>query len=436
MSRESSLRVSLIEGIWACIMFGLTGNYITPFALFIGATNFQIGLLNSIPQLFSSFIQLIADEITKLIKSRVKTISYFVFLHGISWIIISLIFIVPKPLQVGLFILLITLNSVFNALPSPAWSSLMSDTVEKTKYGEYFSWRNKIMGLVALISSFLAGFFLFIMPNKYIAFIILFFVSGICRIISAIYLAKMDDIPIEKSEKKDFSYYQFIKRLPESNFVKFVLYVALIDLTANIAGPFFSVYMLKDLSFSYSTYTIINSAGALSGILTLPFWGKFADKYGNARVIKVTGLIITILPVLWIFSKNPLYIIFVNILGGYIWAGYGLATGNYIFDAVSSEIRTRCVGYFNFTVGIFIFLGALTGGFLAKHLPGIVLDSSLLTLFLVSGILRFITNIFMLNSFKEVRQVEKIEDREMIYTLSGLKPLLTSLEDVIYKKKG
>ncbi|MFN3967209.1 MAG: MFS transporter [Endomicrobiia bacterium] len=148
MTKESSLRVSFLDGIFASIMMGFTVNYVTPFAILIGANNFLIGLLNSIPQLFGSIVQLKSADIVKKIKSRVKSITWSVFLQASTYFIICLIFLISDKNLPEIFILLITINNIFGSISTPAWVSLMSDTVDKNKYGEYFSWRGKILGFV------------------------------------------------------------------------------------------------------------------------------------------------------------------------------------------------------------------------------------------------------------------------------------------------
>ncbi|OGS45466.1 MAG: hypothetical protein A2539_05015 [Elusimicrobia bacterium RIFOXYD2_FULL_34_15] len=435
MSKESSLDASFKDGIFASLMLGFSTNYITPFAMLLGANNFYVGLLNSIPQIFGSAIQLKSTEIVNTIKSRVKAITLTVFLQASTLIMACLIFLLPKELHVGIFIFLIVLNAVFGSMAAPAWLSLISDTADKNKYGEYFAWRGKVFGFIVLISNFVAGFLLFIIPNKIIGFVILFLLAGVCRIISGIFLGKMDDIPVEKSGKADFSYFQFIKRISESNFTKFVLFVSLMNFATYLSAPFFAVYMLNDLKFKYSTYTIIKSASALSALISLPFWGRLADKYGNVKVIKSSALLLPLVPILWIFSKNPVYLIIVDSFGGYAWAGFNLAVVNFIFDSSSCEVRTRCASYFNFTNGTCIFLGAIIGGYLATHMPALIFSSILLTLFFVSGAARFLVNIFMLGKFHEVRNAEAIGDLKIFNMILGIAPVL-NLGEEIYNRKN
>ncbi|MCS7151693.1 MAG: MFS transporter [Endomicrobia bacterium] len=432
INRTKSLYFSFLDGIFASIMMGFTLNYVIPFALVLGANNVQIGILNALPQLFGSIIHLKAADIVEYTKSRLKVITLFVFLQSVSYLLILSLLFITSQQHILWFIALTTLSSIFSSIVGSVWLSLMSDTVEKDKYGEYFAWRGKVLGIINLFASFLAGFFLGIIENKFYGFIILFFLAGIARIISGYFISKMEDIPVAVTPDEKFSYVEFIRRFKESNFVKYVLFVSLFSFAVSIATPFFNVYMLKELGMSYYEYTVVTLSAAVSGLFLLPFWGRAADKIGNAKVVKVTGLLICFLPILWIFSKNLIYLILINIFGGYVWAGFNLAVVNFIFDAASQKVRTRCVSYFNFTNGMFIFLGTLLSGWLATHIPSLINSSKLLTLFFISGISRLIIVLYFRSKFYEVRNVEHIDSKEFLFTVLGVKPVMDFSKSVLY----
>ncbi len=432
--RERSLKFSLLDGIFASINAGFTQSYITPFALLLKATNFQIGILNSLPQFISSFFQIPSADIVERLKSRVKIIANSVYFQGLFWLLISLLaFLNNSQFAFLVFLILLISHNSFSAFATPIWQSLMSDTVEKDKYGRYFAYRGKVLGFITLIANFAAGFILFLLSqNKILGFFIIFLIAGISRIISGYFISLMTDFPIKIVPEKRFSYYSFIKRLPESNFVKFTLYVSLMNFATYIAAPFFAVYMLKDLKFSYATYTLVNTASTLASLLSLSFWGSYADRYGNARILKVSGILIPLIPLLWLVSKNPIYIILINGFAGYAWAGFNLCALNFIFDAASPEVRTRCLGYFNFTNSIALFLGGILGGYLANKLPIIFPHSRLLTLILLSGILRILVNIILIDKFKEVRKTEEIKEKELLAIVLGIRPLINLSEDIFF----
>jgi MFS family permease len=433
MSRESSLRAQMVEGIFASVMFGFTVNYFTPFGLLLGAGSFAIGLVNAVPQLCNALGHLVSAGLVRLMHSRVKVVSPTVLFQGATLFVMSVLFLMPVSVRVPVFVFLVGGHALFGAFGGPAWASLMSDTVDKREYGRFFARRGLVFGVVNFAANAIAGILLYVVPEKMYGFVGLLFLAGVCRVISGIYLGRMDDIPIAYSpEKHDFSYWQFIRRLRESNFVRFVLFVSLFNAGAFLAAPFFAVYMLNELHLSYAVYTAVTSATALTSLLTLPLWGHLADRHGNAVIIKATACLIPALPVLWLVSPNPVYLVALNLFGGYLWAGFNLAAGNYIFDAASPEVRTRCVGYFNFTNGMLVFGGALAGGFLAEHLPGLAGFSTLQTLFLVSGAVRLAVVLLLVRSFGEVRPVERIASRDFLSLVMGFAPL-ASLGSSIYE---
>ncbi len=433
--REESLKNSFLDGLFASLNLGFTQNYLIPFALFLGANSFQVGILSALPQLFGSLFQITSPDIIERTRRRVEFISTTVFIQALLWLLIAFLPILPIE-RIALYIILLTLNTSFGSAAIPVWQSLMSDTVEKERYGEYFAWRGRILGFITLLASFLAGFLLFLFSaNKALGFFTIFFISALARAVSGYFVNRMFDIPLKVIPERRFSYFSFIKRLPESNFVKFTLFVSGMNFATFIAAPFFSVYMLRDLNFAYSTYTIITTSSTLASLLTLPLWGSYADRFGNARILKAASLLIPLIPFLWLVSPNPIYLIALNAFAGYAWSGFNLCAINFIFDATSPEVRTRCLGYFNFTNGVALFLGGTIGGYLASHLPSFFGRSHLLTLFLLSGLLRVLVDLIFIKRFKEVRKALPIERKELLSIILGIKPLVSLSEDIFFWKK-
>jgi MFS family permease len=419
---RSSLKYSFLDGIFYSIMFGFGDAYINPFAIELNATSQQIGLLSSIPGLASSVSQYYAAEVTKKF-GRKKTILLFVFLHAIMWLPILLIPWIFKSNRMFWLILFFTLYSIFGTIATPAWASIMSQYIPRLKRGKYFGFRTRWTGSVSLVSTFIAGIFLYLnKKNLILTFTILFFVAMVCRFFSWYYLSKMYEPKVLEHKEQEFCFRDFISRAKESNFVKFVIYVSLTSFAVYLGSPFFNMYILRELKFSYLHFVIITVTVNLFTLLTLTTWGKHADKVGNLSVIKLCGFIISFLPILWIFSASKIYLILVNALAGFAWAGFNLSVSNFIFDAVTPPKRVRCISYFSLLNGLGICLGALIGGFLIPFLPKIK-GSQLLTIFLVSGILRFFVWTYFIRTIKEVRPVIKTRSKDLFFSVIGIKPI-------------
>lgn len=422
---NESLRFSLLDGIFASGMVGFTQDYFTPFLLLLGATVRHVGILGALPNLASALLQVKSADLTERLGSRKKTITTFVFLQAVM-----LLPMVAIALRSGctpaVFIAMVTLFTAFGAFALPPWGSLMSDLVSEEKRGEYFGWRNKVLGFLIVLFSFIAGVTLHYMKprNVFNGFALIFAFAFLSRLLSWYFLRKMHEPYLEHKKENSFTLLMFLGRIKESNFAKFVLFVAMLNFSVNLAAPFFAVFMLRDLRFNYLTYTAITATATLMVYLMMGRWGRHADRVGNLRILRFTAPAIGTLPLFWIVNQQPLFLIFIQIISGFVWAGFNLCASNFIYDATSPEKRTRCISYFSVINGVAICCGALLGGFLIEHLPPLF-GNKILAIFLISSILRFIVVFVMSPKIKEVREVESIHSRRLFLSMVGLQPLWT-----------
>lgn len=400
---EKSLDLSIKDGVAFAATTGFGDNYINPFAVALGASNFQIGLLSSIPQLLPALMQLKVADMTERLGSRKKIIVRSVFLHAFMLLPIALVPYVSKSIQIGMLIGLCTLYMLFASLAGPAWGSLMADLVPLRKRGVFFSKRSRLIGLVTLSTTFLAGYTLHLFKTQsLIGFTIIFFLAMISRYISCYFLSRMYEPPLEVKREHYFSFGAFVRRLNVGNFGKYVIFQSTFNFAVFIASPFFTVFMLRDLGFSYLTHTIVVITVPLATILSMSYWGRYSDALGNRRVMRICSIIISVLPALWLVSHEVYFLIGIQVLAGFFWGGFNLCSSNFIYESAIPEKRTRCISYFNTINGLAICLGNLLGGFLATHIPP-VLGYRLLTLFAISSCLRIILSTTLLSRVKEIR---------------------------------
>ena len=114
------------------------------------ASNAQISLLTSIPQLVLASFQVHAAKITDKLKQRKKIVLVSVFLNAIILFLISFLPYITK--SITLLIVLYSVYWLFNSFTVPAWSSWMGDLVESSKRGQFFGRRNRVTGFFSLMA--------------------------------------------------------------------------------------------------------------------------------------------------------------------------------------------------------------------------------------------------------------------------------------------
>ena len=422
---RKSLDASWKEGVPGNIMISITDYYLIPYALFLGAPNTAIGMLVAWPSLLASILQLASTHMVNREGSRLLFLIKMTRFQGLLLIAASMLCFWKGPLSVISLIFIIIIFRILGNWIGAAWGSLMSDYLEPHERGRYMGSRQFVLGVTGFIALILSSQFLDLSKNHFEAwgFGILFFLTGIARLISSRLFRKMEDLPYEEKLESRFTFWMFIRRFKKSNFVKFVVFVAGIGFAANLGAPYFNVYMLNDLGFNYFQFMSVHLATVIAVFWSAPFWGRLADRVGNVRVLKITGLFVPFVPILWIFSTNWYYLIAVEFYAGIVWSGFNLCASNFIFDSVQPEKRVRCLSYFNLINGVAVFLGATLGGILSEMLPALN-GYKAMSLFLISGLLRLALYLLPFHRFKEVRtSVEKVSSRELFFSVLGIKSL-------------
>ena len=319
---RKSLRYSVYDGAVFAVMDGVTASFITPFAVALNASVHMIAALTYIPQLFGAFFQLFAARLVEIVKDRKRILVISSVIHAFLWLPLLLI-PYATPNQKYLLIVYVALQTIIAQIMNPISNSLLGDVVPKYERGRFFGLRNKVIGAASFIAALFAGLTLnyFSPRNPFIGFTILFSIAFLARLLTAFFKNKLYNPEPDLEHEEKFSLIDFVKRMDKTNYGHFVIYLALFKFAVNIASPFFAVYMLRDLQFTYLQFTIIIASEMAASFITMGLWGGIIDKRGTKLALYISGILTPIIPFLWLFSS----ILFaVSDLGEKYFSGIGL----------------------------------------------------------------------------------------------------------------
>lgn len=430
-ARRRTLSLSVVEGGAWSVMAGFGDAFISPYLIFLKGGNRAIALLSTMPVLLGAVSQMIGASLTDRLGRRRDVIVPLVALQALAFIPLFLVpLAIPQYAILGV-ILFGGLSVACGNAAGPAWTSLMGDVVPEAGRGDYFGRRGRIIILLVFLATMSAGGVLAVMQHcghVMIGFGILFTIACSARLLSAYLLARHYDPPYRPTREQYFSLWDFLKRMPRSNFAKFALFFALMNGAANVAGPFFNVYMLRDLRWSYVQFTLSTAFFLVTQFALVRWWGRVGDRYGNRVVIVTTSLLLPGAALLWTLSTKYLFLLFVQIIAGAAWSGFSIGAQNFMYDAVSPGKRARISAYTTVLNGFFTLLGGtLLGAWLANHLSTtyrlgaltLRFPSPLPGVFIVSALLRALVAAIFLPMFREVRPTERIHPVALLLRLSG-----------------
>lgn len=434
-------RYGLRDGLCQAVTQGAGEQYLSAFALLLQATPFQLSILSALPQLIGTWAQLLSVKVLGWFPDRKTLILRGTIGQAAVWLPMVLFpWLFP---QWGPWLIIAGAAGYFacNHFTAPAWNGFITDLLDPNQRGAYFARRARTMAVISLLTLCSAGSLLSLWQRYELpqaGFLMLFLVAGGARLVSARHLRRVQDLHHQIQVQDQDGFRRFLRERATNDFRKFLLFSGLMHVAVLIAGPFFVVYMLRDLHLSYWEYGGWLAAGILGQFLTLNRWGQFGDRFGNKALLTATSFIVPFLPMGYLLSTNWTLLITLNFLGGVTWAGLSLGLQNYVFDTVRPEDRAKAVALSNTVNALGWSLGALVGSWLISILPSnlhvgaLTIDpvSNLPFVFFLSGCLRLLVSASLLGTFHEARTVEQVPRYRLMLEL----PLLRSIAQFDVRK--
>jgi MFS family permease len=416
---DRSLRYSVRDGVAWSLMFGAGESYLQAFAVFLKATTAQITLLTALPSLLGSIAQLASAWVAGYAIRRKTLIFAGVLLQSLAWLPIIALAFIPVGSSVALLLVAVVLYYIGGQFAAPPWSSLIGDLVPERRRGRFFGRRTQLMSIMTFASLSAAGLALEFCEQHSLAhygFAGIFAVALAARLYSLAQLMGMHEPLTRLAPLALPPLGGLLERMRGSDFIRFALFVGFMNLAVSIASPFFTLYMLRDLRFSYLEFTAVSAFYVLMQFVALNLWGRLADAFGNLRVVQITSVVFPMLPVLWVAFPSFWAILVFQFIGGIAWAGFSLAAGNFLYDIVPPEKRAAYSAVHQTLSNTAIFGGALIGGLLATAAPhelrlgehAVVFASGLWLALCVSSIARAAVIAVFLPGLRETRLVRPI----------------------------
>lgn len=398
-----TLSLSQKEAVASATMTATGDNFFNAFAIYLNATAVQMGWLMAIPQLFGALFQVLSAWLGNYLPRK----PLVVVTAGLQALVVaglSLLALSRTDNAVMWLIFLAVLYFACINFIQPQWRAWMGSVVPQRRRGAFFASRTRLT-MVSSLVIFLSGGALLSLSERFgvvwLGFALLFATAAIGRGVSSRLLAQMHDPDPRPhpSRRKGFwqSLLQLKASLSDKTFRDYSFFVAGMQGVVAISAPFFAVYMLRDLHFTYLEYSFNAIASIVTQFLMLRFWGRFSDRFGNRLVMQFSSVLIPLMPLMWLFSANYYYLLAVQVMSGFVWSGFSLSTANYLYDIRphKSDFAVYAAMQSSLSASA-VFLGAVLGGLIASAAPHVVnfvpwlsnIGSPLFLVFFASFLLR------------------------------------------------
>jgi MFS family permease len=371
--RLRGLRYFWLDGLFTAVSDSFYLGYITLFALAYGASNGQIGIVTASANLLGA-ISLFPGA--RLVEQFGRRKSVVVWTAGgvgrAALLLLALLPVLVNRPEVAIFaiILLNGLRSMMTNLGNPAWTAIAADLVPGAMRGRYFGSRNLAIGLAGLAVAPLAGLIIRELNGRqgndlfgYQFVFLLSFAFGLLATLSYQRIPEPATTPSQLQKYQAGDLGQALRNSP--GFLGLVVSAFIWNLSLQIAGPFFNVYLVNNLQASTAMVGLVNGMSSFASLLGQLLFGRLLDSRGAFWLQRFTGLTIPLLPLAWVFVREAWQVNLINFFGGALWAGYNLSNFNLLLEMTPEEQRPRAVALYQTAVFSSAVLGPLLGGYLA-----------------------------------------------------------------------
>ncbi len=374
-----NIRLCYGDGIFFSVMTALTTPYVVVYALYLGASDWAVGLLTSLPGIVLLISQGIAVRLSETLPLMIVTLRT-AFIQRIFYFGYAALTFLPLSwgsLRAWIFVAGLSLASAPGAIAGVAWTTMIGDAFPAEQRGQIFGRRNMFMTVTIMTLTPLAGFW--IERGPFWRFSASYVMAGIFLLGSLVWMSRMDIpsakvkhlpekiSPGERHKRFDINakvqnFLGIIDKLWNAkSFRYFALAVFVYQIGGQMLGAIQTLYLVRNINTPVHWLGWYAMLGNLASILMYPFWGKWTDMQGSQAVLRYSTIGAILYPLGFMTWREPWGIAILAFWFGGMAAGLTLATFTRLYEVAPQEHRALFIAANAMVTSLAQFVGPLIG---------------------------------------------------------------------------
>lgn len=301
--------------IFASIGDGLaSGGFLAAFALLLGASNFQIGVMTAIPFIVQplQILAVVLVERTRMRKFFAVTAYFLAYTIWVPIACIPFFLEIPNTGAVTTMLVFIGLRGMANAFVNTSWNGWLRDIIPQDIMGNFFAKRLQLATIASVVAAIGGAIYIdwwrrsgpaeeiFGYSWAMLAGSVLFGFTAV------VFMARMPEPAMAVSEGPARSILKSLRMpLLDKNFRQLIEFTFLWNFVAHLAVPFFTVYMLVKLEMSLTWVVVMGVLSQITNVFFLKVWGPFVDQFGSKVVLTLCSSLYFLVILGWTFTTQP-----------------------------------------------------------------------------------------------------------------------------------
>jgi MFS family permease len=367
----------ILEIFWASIL-GSVAAFNSAYAIRLGAENFQVSLLSSIPALMAMIVSYPAGHFLQSRARRMPWVLGSLMIYRASFLLVAvspwLHFLGIQPGMMAILILIVgsTPAHFFNV----GWIAMLGEAIPEHRRAAVFAARNITNQITVSIVVFLCGQWLsrIIFPINYQ---VLYAFGFLTSMVSMYYLFKLhvpnstvpevEKATLPRSRSPRELYESFVKSvksfrqemIDHPGFFRITRNTLLHGMGVWMAGPLYVLYFVRVLNASDAWLGLNGTIASIGTIVGYSVWRLLLARWGEPVCLKRTIVLIGVYPILVGLTPSLPVILAFGVLNGLIAPGSNLAHFNTLLRVTPDSARPRFTAIYITIMNIGAFVSPL-----------------------------------------------------------------------------
>jgi Na+/melibiose symporter-like transporter len=346
----------VLEIFWAAVLGG-AASFTSAYAVRLGATNADIGLLTSLPALLAVLVSIPSGRFLKSRSQHKPWLLSALSIHRAGYAVAALVPWLPLPdhlrgqVAVAIFIGMTLPVHFFNV----GWVPMLAQVIPVDKRASVITARNIVFNATMSASTFIFGLWLsaVVFPLNYQIMFLVAFLLSMIGIYSMIRLQVPDTpavLPVRITAPRSLrsqllTAQHALTDYPQ--FLKFTVNTLLHSAGMRAAAPLFIIYFVRELNADDAWLGVFGTLGSLTTIGGWAFWRWLMAKWGEPETLKRTVILLGVYPILVGLIGQLNLILLVAGLNGLLSPGMSLSHFNMQLNVTPESNRQEYTALFN-----------------------------------------------------------------------------------------
>lgn len=395
-----NIKMNVMNGVFAVLAANLVVPYFPKFAERLGAGDFLIGLLSSLPAAICIFTLIPGAILIENFKNKKNITGAIIFIHKLFYLLLAVVPFLPKSYQALVFVLIVGIMNLPGSVGGMGYQSSIGDIFDSRELGRAMSSRNIYSTAIGTLITLLSAQLITKIPKTnnqtIILYQVLFIVTFILAMGEVIAFFKLRGIRTVKKEKET-KYIDSLKETirnisKERNYKIFTISSLVFYFGWQMGWPLFNIYTISNLKGDEFWFSIIAVSSSLASVGAYKFWAKFARNKGNIYALFIATIGMSLTPLMYAVSRNLPTLVFFNIIVGISTAGTTQILFNLLLEVTPNNNRTIYIAIYNTIINISAAVSPLIGVAISEK-------TNIYIALIIVSFLRFVGSIaFMISS--------------------------------------